>query len=97
MPQRRIWRAGDNVYLREEDEITGEDRIRRFWVTPGSDGTGYVWEHDPNAEVQRRQVCDGLARLGSTLRSTHDGLLRLIRRQWRAVQAAERRERRRYS
>jgi hypothetical protein len=72
------------VALTFDDEFTGERRTREFWVTRSA-GRKYVREGD-------KQVCDGLSHFGNTLQvNDADELLTLIRKQWKAIQAADRR------
>lgn len=80
-----IKQTGDyTVTLTYDCPILGTRRTREFWI-PRNDGTKYVREGNT-------QVCDGLGDRGNTL-SVRDPaeLLPLIRSQWKAWQAAERR------
>jgi hypothetical protein len=70
----RIWSTEVGVAIEYADEITGE-RVRREFRAPLS-RCGYVREGDG-------QVCEGLYSTGRTLESTSDGLLELVRREWR--------------
>jgi hypothetical protein len=87
---RRIWTTNaGTVCLRDRDEY-GDPIIREFWV-PASGG--YVREIDarhPGASGQ--QVCGMLASRGATLESSREGLLDLIRREYRRAVAYDRRE-----
>lgn len=81
----------NTVTLTYTDEF-GEERTEHFWCPPGG---GYVRRetaHAPGALGQ--QVCERLASRGRTLEvGDPDDLLPLIRREWKAARAAERRER----
>lgn len=92
--RRRIWETdAGTVCLRDKDEY-GETIIREFWV-PSSGG--YVREIDAkHPGTSGQQVCRLLADQGSTLESSREGLLKLIRREYRRAAAYERRERERY-
>lgn len=87
----RIYRSGDHVILEGLDLLT-EERVRRaFWAPLTSSGIpgGYVHETTPERPgTAGPQVCDRLAAMGSTLWSTREGLLELVRREWRRARAA---------
>jgi len=76
---RRIWQDTDgDVHLRETTPI-GDEIEHIYWVP--SQG-GYVRDRSTGDH----QVCADLATRGWTLESSRDGLLDLIRREWRKVQ-----------
>ena len=76
--------ADRTVSLSYDDEMTGERVTREFWI-PRNDGTKYVREGDT-------QVCEGLSSRGNTLSVREASeLLPLIRAEWKAAKAAERR------
>lgn len=78
-----------NVLVSYDDAYTGE-RITREFFCP-ADG-GYVRESDEKRLYP--QVCDKLASRGATLRSpSRAALVDIIRREWRAAQRAEARDR----
>jgi hypothetical protein len=90
---RRIWQIGSSVYLRTEDEY-GEAMVREFWVPEGG---GYVREISTNRPgTLGLQVCEWLAHSGNTLTSSRDGLLALIRAEYRRAVAATQREQARW-
>jgi hypothetical protein len=79
MTKATIRATAHNYVTLEYDDNFGERRSRSFHV--GHNG-GYVREDD-------RQICDGLAYRGWTLRvNDPKELLPLIRRQWRQVRRA---------
>lgn len=79
--------ASNYVELSFDHPMTGE-RVTREFHCPRNGG--YVREGD-------KQVCGELSSMGYTLRVDDETeLLPLIRREWRAAQAAERRERARW-
>ena len=81
----------------EEDGGGEEKRHRRvFWVPMTSSGVGYVREGQHHSGNDS-QVCDALYGTGNTLRSSPDGLLGLIRHEWRRRQRIERAEIERYT
>ncbi len=84
MTKATIKQLGDRtVSLSYDDEMTGERVTREFWV-PRNDGTKYVREDNT-------QVCDGLSSRGHTLSvQKAEDLLPLIRAEWKAAKAAER-------
>ncbi|HUZ75482.1 MAG TPA: hypothetical protein VNE67_17235 [Acetobacteraceae bacterium] len=85
---RRTWQSGDTVYLRDESDL-GEERVRQFWVPPGG---GYVREtDDEHPGTLGQQVCDLLSSRGPTLWTSPDGLIALIRLEYRRALSAERR------
>jgi hypothetical protein len=91
---RRIWHDGSRVCLRDVDDM-GEQIIRQFWVPPSG---GYVREVDADHPgTLGQQVTAQLGTRGYTLTSDPDRLLDLIRREYRARCAAERRENERWN
>jgi hypothetical protein len=73
----------------------GEEIIRQFWVPAGG---GYVREvDDDHPGMLGRQVTARLGTRGYTIGSLPNGLLDLIRREYRSRCAADRRENRRWS
>jgi hypothetical protein len=77
-----------HVTLHGEDEF-GTIRTRRFSCPYGG---GYVTEYD-NETAAARQVCEGLARTGVTLRSpSRDALIEVIRREHRRAKREWREE-----
>ena len=77
----------NRVTVAYDSEFRG--RVERTFSCP-PDG-GYVIELFRNGDSS--QVCDKLAHRGSTLRcASRDDLLDLIRREYRAMRAAERRD-----
>lgn len=82
--------AGRVILSYDVEDYDGVRRVERVFTCP-PDG-GYVREY-PNG----KQVCDRLAHTGSTLTcSSRDKLLSLIRREYRAMRRAEKREANRY-
>lgn len=81
---RRIWSDGDIVCLRDEG-TAGEPVVRQFWVPLGG---GCVREVDArNPGTLGKQVCVRLAHRGYTLNTTREGLIGLIRREYRRAVA----------
>jgi hypothetical protein len=74
----------------DSEDMTGDTvRITREFSCP-PDG-GYVIEFVKGGNT--KQVCDRLGHMGSTLMcSSREGLLALIRREYKAMRAAEKRE-----
>lgn len=81
------------VTIAYDEQLTGERITRTFTCQPQG---GYVWEigfRDGN----RRQVCDQLSGGGNTLSAGGiETLIKVIRREYRAMRAAEKREAARY-
>jgi len=71
----RIWATEVGVAIEYDED---GNRVRREFRAPFS-RYGYVREGDG-------QVCEGLYSTGSTLESTSEGLLKLVRREWRRRQ-----------
>jgi hypothetical protein len=90
---RLVWQtASGTVCLRDKDDM-GESIVREFWVPPSG---GYLREiDDQHPGTLGRQVSQRLGRLGHMLSSDREGLLGLIRREYRARCAHERWERER--
>lgn len=84
--QRRVWQTPDEtVFLRDVDDMTGEEWVREFWVPANG---GYVREIDArHPGTLGRQVCRKLSYTGSALETTRAGLLALIRNEYRAAMA----------
>jgi hypothetical protein len=66
----------------------GRAIVRNFFVSGSGPCGGYVreWQQDGSAE----QACERLGSTGATLVSTHEGLLALVRKEWRAAVRRER-------
>lgn len=77
------------VYVDDCDEV-----CERTFFVPIMTGGGYIRERDEAGRYP--QVCEQLRRCGSTLMSTRDALADTIRREYRRMRAAERRERDQY-
>ncbi len=82
-----------HVYLRFESSDTGDMIEMEIWAPiPGASGWSYVRYNGD------KQLCNGLASMGETL-SYKDGtrLIDLVRREYKAMRAAERRDAARYA
>lgn len=92
MPAMRLTIDYGSLTVAYDDEMSGA-RMERTFTCP-FDG-GWVCEETTSGRVQ---VCDRLSHRGSTLRAgSRAALADLIRREYRAMRAAEKREAARYS
>lgn len=79
--------SANTVQLLAIDPATDEQITREFWIPCSG---GYVREGDS-------QVCELLAHRGNTLQASDgEGLLKLIRTEWRRYRESEKRELRRW-
>ncbi len=79
--------SNGDVRIRYEDRFGGMQLVTYSVSWPAG---GYV------RDSYGRQVCDRLSHRGSTLRSSYDGLIDVIRREYRAMRRRESREKRRH-
>lgn len=92
MTAMRLTSDSGSVTIAYDDEAN-DNRVERTFTCP-VDG-GWVQEEMTNGRVQ---VCDRLSHRGSTLRAgSRATLADLIRREYRAMRAAEKREAARYA
>lgn len=92
MPAMRLTIDSGFVTIAYDNEMS-DGRVERTFTCP-FDG-GWVYEETISGRVQ---VCDRLSHRGSTLRAGSRAILAdLIRREYRAMRASEKREAARYS
>lgn len=87
---RRIWTTSNGTVCLRDEDYMGDEIVREFWVP--SNG-GYVRKiDDQHPGTLGQQVCERLASLGSTLHCSPDGLEAVIRREYRRMVDAAKRE-----
>lgn len=96
MAKTRFIADGNEVTIEYDDAMTGERVTRTFFAPYNVNGHPmYVRVRDTAQRFP--QVCAGLSSTGSTLMATPETLLAVIKREYRAMRAAERREEARYA
>lgn len=83
--------ASNRVELAYDDEVTGERIVREFWIDRAG---GVIWE---DIDEGSTEVCARLSHQGMILRAgTADDMLATLRREWRLLRQAQRRDYQQY-
>lgn len=96
MAKTRFIADGNDVTIEYDDATSGE-RVTETYFVPHSVSGQPMYVRIRDKAGRYPQVCAGLASTGSTLSATPQTLLSVIKREYKAMRAAERREESRYA